>query len=157
MSENTIESDHYFRLMADASSVLIWTIDANGLSSFYNKTFLDFIGVSAEEDISDWQKIVHPDDIDATFDTINTATSERKPYSLECRMLRADKKWRWVLAQGNPLLDKNNNFLGFVGSSIDITERKEAETKIEASETSFRNLVEQAPVAMVYFEEVILY
>ena len=52
---------------------------------------------------------------------------QRHSYSLEYRLLRADGQWRWVLAQGNPRMDANNEFLGFVGSSVDITERKKAE------------------------------
>ncbi|HXI01530.1 MAG TPA: PAS domain S-box protein [Sphingobacteriaceae bacterium] len=138
------ESESRFRTMADASPVLIWTIDAGGLSSYYNKTFLDFIGVSQDEDISDWGKIVHPDDIQTTFSTINTAIADRHSYSLECRLLRADGQWRWVLAQGNPSMGDNNEFLGFVGSSVDITERKEVEAKIKESEKRF-----QAAIAAV--------
>ena len=134
------ESESRFRTMADASPVLIWTIDANGLSTYYNKTFLDFIGVSKSEDISDWKKIVHPDDIQPTLDTINAAIAERRSYSLECRLLRVDGQWRWVLGQGNPSIGANNEFLGFVGSSVDITERKEAEANMKENEKQLREL-----------------
>ncbi len=150
--EKIKESESRFRTMADASPVLIWTIEANGLSSYYNKTFLDFIGVSKIEDISDWEKIVHPVDVQATFDTINTAIAERRSYSLECRLLRADGHWRWVMAQGNPRMGDNNEFLGFVGSSVDITERKQAEEKIIESESRFRILADQSPM-IVYLVE----
>ena len=132
--EKLKESESRFRTMADASPVLIWTIDAGGLSSYYNKTFRDFIGISKDEDISDWAKIVHPKDLKFTFHTINTAMAERRPYALELRLLRADGQWRWVLAQSNPNIGTNNEFLGFIGSSVDITERKEAEVKIKESE-----------------------
>ena len=118
------ESEDRFRTMADASPVLIWTMDASGLSAYYNKTFLDFIGVSKSEDIADWGKIVHPEDIKVTFDTINSAITQRRSYALELRLLRADGQWRWVLAQGNPRMGVRNEFLGFVGSSVDISERK---------------------------------
>ena len=128
--EKLRESESRFRTMADASPVLIWTIDANGLSSYYNKTFLDFLGVSKDEDISDWKKIVHPDDVKSTIDIINTTIAERRSYALECRLLRADGQWRSVLTQGNPSMGDNNEFLGFVGSSVDITERKQAEEEL---------------------------
>ena len=118
------ESEDRFRTMADASPVLIWTMDASGLSAYYNKTFLDFIGVSKSEDIADWGKIVHPEDIKVTFDTINSPITQRRSYALELRLLRADGQWRWVLAQGNPRMGVRNEFLGFVGSSVDISERK---------------------------------
>lgn len=123
------ESESRFRSMADASPVLIWTLDANGWSSYYNQTFLDFIG-SKDDDISDWKKIVHPDDIQSTFDTINTAIAKNSSYTLECRLLRADGQWRWVLCQGNPRMGANNEFLGFVGSGADLTERKKYEYEL---------------------------
>lgn len=146
--EKLKESENRFRTMADASPVLIWTIDAGGLPTYYNKTFRDFIGVSVDEDISDWEKMVHPEDAKSTFDTINTAIAERHSYSLECRLLRADGQWRWVLAQGNPCMDADNEFLGFVGSSVDITERKEVEAKIKESENRFQNLVRDTTAAI---------
>ncbi len=147
--EKLKESESRFRTMADAAPVLIWTLDAHGLSSYYNKTFLDFIGVSKGEDISDWEKIVHPGDVQSTLNTINSAIAERRSYSLECRLLRADGIWRWVLSQGNPRLGTNNEFLGFVGSSVDITERKHAEEIIQESESRFRNLVRDASAAII--------
>ena len=145
--ENIKESESRFRTMADASPVLIWTLDENGSSSYYNKTFLDFIGVTEEEDISDWRKIVHPDDVEFTFSTINTVIAERRSYSLELRLLRADGQWRWVLAQGNPSMGADNEFLGFVGSSVDITEQKQAEEKIKESEKRFSNLLMESNFA----------
>ena len=141
--EKLKESENLFRTMADASPVLIWTIDSKGLSVYFNKTFLDFIGVSKSEDISDWKKIIHPDDVQFVFETVNTAIAEHKSYSsLECRLLRADGQWRWVLAQGNPRLGPNNEFLGFVGSSVDFTEHKLAEEKVSKSEKKYRSLIE---------------
>ena len=142
------ESESRFRSMADASPLLIWTIDANGLSAYYNKTFLDFIGVSKDEDIADWRKIIHPEDVQSTFDTVNTAIAERRSYSLECRLLRADGHWRWVLAQGNPRMGTNNEFLGFVGSSVDITERQQAEEKLKESEFRYYEMIYSSPSQM---------
>lgn len=150
--EKLKESETRFRTMADASPVLIWTLDANGLSSYYNKTFLDFLGFSKDADISDWTPIVHPDDVEFTSDTINTAIAEHRSYSLELRLLRADEQWRWVLAQGNPRTGGNNEFLGFVGSCIDVTERKQAEEKIEESRNQLQNIFLNAPAAIAVFE-----
>ena len=139
-SQKLEESENRFRMLADASPILIWTLDANGFSSYYNKTFFDFIGVPSDENISDWRNIVHPDDILLTFDTINEAIAQRSAYLFECRLLRYDKQWRWILAQGNPRIGLDDEFLGFVGSSVDITERKLAEESLKASESKYRQL-----------------
>ncbi len=133
------ESESRFRGMADASPVLIWTLDALGGASYYNKTFLDFIGASKDEDISDWEKIVHPDDFQAMFEAINRSIAKKSAYASELRLLRADGQWRWVMAQGSPRLDTNNEFLGFVGSSVDITERKQFESELMEAKTAAEN------------------
>ena len=151
MSTILNESEEQFRLMADASPVLIWKVNADGLPYYYNKTFLNFIGVAKEEAIADWRNIVHPDDLTFTTYTVSTAIAQRKTYSLECRLLRADGNWRWFLAQGNPLFN-NNKFLGFVGSSVDITERKAAEAVSKESENRYRNLIEESTIAAAVLE-----
>lgn len=136
------ESEGAFRAMADASPALIWTFDADVTSSYYNKTFLDFVGVAKGEDMYDWNKILHTDDFQSTLDTISKAISEQQSFSLECRLLRADGQWRWVLAQGNPKFSVSKEFLGFVGSSVDFTERREAEAKIKESEKKFEAAIQ---------------
>ncbi len=156
--EKLKESESRFRNMTDKSQVLIWSLDANGLSSFYNKTFLDFIGVTNGDDISDWAKIVHPNDLKPTSDTINTAFEKRIPFSLECRLLRADGHWRCVLAQGSPHIGADNEFFGFVGSSLDITERKQAERIIKVNEQRFHELIYTSPsmIAVLHGENMII-
>ena len=128
--EKLKESENRFRIIADAASVLIWTIDANGSSAYYNKTFRDFIGVSKDEDIAVWEKIVHPDDFQYWMDTINNAIAQRSAYSMEFRLLRHDGQWCWVLVQGNPRTDSDYQFLGFSFSAVDITERKKYENEL---------------------------
>ena len=139
-SKKLEESENRFRIIADASPVLIWTLDSNGFSTYYNKTFFDFIGVKNDEDISDWKSIVHPDDVLMIIDTVNEAISQRSAYFFECRLLRYDKQWRWFIAQGNPRTGVDDEFLGFVGSSVDITERKLAEESLKVSEAKYRQL-----------------
>ncbi|MBC7534955.1 MAG: PAS domain-containing protein, partial [Ferruginibacter sp.] len=156
--EKLKESENRFRTIADALPVLIWTLNASGSSSYYNKTFLDFLGVSKDAEISNWAPIVHPDDVQFTSDTINSAIAEHRSYTLEVRLLRADGQWRWVMAQGNPSIGVNNEFLGFVGSSVDITERKQAEEKIAESEKRYHNMIYTSPSLICIFkgEEMII-
>jgi len=123
------ESENRFRLMADASPAMIWTLDAEGNSTYYNKTATDFTGHTEKElkDGKTWQTAIHPDDIAYASRVVNHAVQNRQPYQMECRMRRADGEWRWLLSHGVPRLDENDQLLGYAGSSVDITERKMAE------------------------------
>lgn len=126
------ESEERFRSMADASPVMIWTLDAEGNSTYYNKRAIDFTGHSEEElkNGTTWQMAIHPDDFEFAGSLVKNAVQHSKPYQMECRMKRSDGNWRWLLSQGTPRFSKNNELLGYVGSSIDITEHKKSQQEL---------------------------
>ena len=148
MGETLSESETLFRLMADTTDLFIWKIDSDGKSLFYNKTFLDFMGTSTQETIVDWTTIVHPEDLQIAQERINTALATRKAFSLLCRLLRADGAWRWIEAKGNPINDIDNFFLGFVGSSTDITETKEYKEAAKESDTQLSFAIDAADLGI---------
>jgi PAS domain S-box-containing protein len=150
--EKLKESESRFRILADASPMLIWTIDANGLPSYYNKTFFDFMGFSKNDDM-DWKKFVHPDDVQSALVTIDRAIAERHSYTLECRLLRADGQWRWLLSQGNARIGADNEFLGFVGSSVDITQKRESEEALRHQKQLLESITANTDMALFLMDE----
>lgn len=137
------ESEERFRSMADASPVMIWTLDENGNSTYYNSRAREFTGHTKKdlEEGKSWQVSIHPDDIEMAGSVVSNAINNRVPYQMECRMMRVDEEWRWLLNHGTPRFGKEGEFFGFVGSSIDITERKHSEQALKESESRFRALV----------------
>ncbi|MHA4846691.1 PAS domain S-box protein [Flavitalea antarctica] len=126
------ESEKRFRSMADASPVMIWTLDENGNSTYYNSRAREFTG-HTEDDLEQgrsWQVAIHPDDIVFAGGVVRNAAINRIPYQMECRMQRADGEWRWLLSHGTPRFGSEGEYFGFVGSSVDITDRKLAENAI---------------------------
>ena len=154
-AENIIrESEERFRLMADASPVMIWTLDETGTSTYYNKKATDFIGQSENDLIAGhkWQMAIHPDDMDGVELTIIHAIQNRIPYHMECRMQRSDGEWRWLLSHGMPRLNEKKELLGYVGSSVDITERRVAEEALKESEDRYQNFIRQSTEGISRFE-----
>jgi hypothetical protein len=127
------ESEERFRSMADASPVMIWTLDENGNSTYYNSRAAEFTGHKKEDlrEGKSWQVAIHPDDIEFASRVVRNAVIDRMPYGMECRMQRADGEWRWLLNHGIPRFSSNGEFLGFVGSSIDITEHKKNQQELQ--------------------------
>jgi PAS domain S-box-containing protein len=131
--QSALESEERFRSMADASPVMIWTLDKDGNSTYYNSRAAEFTGHMEEElrEGKSWQVAIHPDDIEYAASVVRNAVINRIPYQMECRMQRADGEWRWLLNHGTPRIGKAGEYFGFVGSSIDITEHKKSQQELQ--------------------------
>jgi PAS domain S-box-containing protein len=122
------ESEKRFRLVANTAPVLIWTAGTNRECSYVNKTWLDFTGRPLEAELGDgWMEAVHPDDSNCCLQTYTEAFNRKEPFELQYRLRRKDGEYRWVLDDGVPRFNSDGTFAGYIGSCIDITERKLAE------------------------------
>lgn len=134
------ESEARFRLVANTAPVLIWMSDSDRLCSYFNQPWLDFTGRPLESQIGNgWVDLVHPDDRERCFDTYTQAFDHRRSFSMEYRLLRHDGEFRWVLDHGVPRFNHDGSFAGYIGSCVDVTERKRAE---EALRTVSGRLIE---------------
>ncbi len=146
------ESEARFRLMADAAPVLIWVDDAEARCTYFNKPWLDFTGRALEQEVGyGWMDGVHPDDLERVreFDRFEAT---QQPYRFEYRLRRHDGEYRWILDSGVPRFTPEGAFEGYIGSAIDITDRRRAEEALQESEARYRTQVENAPEAIVVFD-----
>jgi PAS domain S-box-containing protein len=135
-------SEARFRTMADESPIIIWVTDARGHNEFVNRTYRDFFGVVSDEvEGTRWRPLVHPEDETRYLGDFLRAVREREPFSGEARVRREDGEWRWIASYGQPRYAATGEFLGHVGISQDITDRKRAEQGLAMSEERFRVLV----------------
>ncbi len=127
------DSEVRFRQMADSAPVMIWVAEPDRMCSYFNRSWLDFTGKTAEQEIGNgWFRGVHPEDASLCEGVYNDAFEQRVPFHLEFRLRRTDGAFRWILGQGIPRVSGNGEFYGFIGSCIDITERKKNEEELEA-------------------------
>ena len=121
------ESEIRFRNVADTAPVLIWMSGSEKEGVFFNKGWLEFTGRSVDQELGDgWLKAVHPDDLAHCVDVCGKAFGKREPFTLEFRLRRRDGEYRWVLDTGTPRFEAGV-FVGYIGSCLDITERRQAE------------------------------
>ena len=126
------ESEARFRHLADAAPVLIWMSGQDKLCYYFNHTWLDFTGRTLEQEFGNgWFEGVHADDADACMRTYLESFEARRPFSMEYRLRRYDGEYRWLRDDGAPRFDGEGLFLGYIGSCIDITERKRAEEALQ--------------------------
>jgi PAS domain S-box-containing protein len=134
------ESEARFRLVANTAPVMIWTAGTDRKCSYVNKTWLEFTGRPLEAELGDgWVDGVHPDDSNRYLQTYTQAFSRKESFELQYRLRRRDGEYRWVLDDGVPRFNPDGTFAGYIGSCIDITERKLAE---ESLATIGRKLIE---------------
>lgn len=128
------ESEARFRIMADTAPVMIWMSDTDQLGDYFNKVWLEFTGRTlAQEMGTGWMENLHPDDLPECLDIYGKAFDAGSQYQLECRLRRYDGEYRWVLGTSVPRYRPDRTFAGYIGSYIDISDRKQAEQERAAA------------------------
>jgi PAS domain S-box-containing protein len=125
------QSEQRFRTMADTAPVMIWIAGTDKLCTYFNQQWLDFTGRTIEQEIGNgWTDGVYSDDLDRCLATYSAAFELRESFRMEYRLRRADGEFRWVLDSGSPQFAPNGELLGYIGSCIDITDRKTLEESL---------------------------
>lgn len=129
------ESEERFRTMADTAPVMIWMSDDKGFYTFFNEVWLKFTGrAAAEASGNGWTKSIHPDDLNRYLESYFAAFRQRKKFEMEHRLKRVDGVFRWVFSQSIPLYQPNGAFVGYIGSCVDISDRKSAEAVLQGGD-----------------------
>jgi len=130
------ESEKQFRLMAELMPQKIWTSDAEGNKTYFNKTLLDYAGKSFEElKGKGWEKVIHPDDWKNNESIWQESVKTGKEYETENRLLRKDGKYLWHLTRAVALRDEDGKIKSWIGSKTEIQQQKEQKEQLEESVT----------------------
>ncbi len=129
--EIVLESEARFKNMADTAPVMIWVSDRNDKTIYVNKTWNEFTGLGLK-DVSEikWSELVHPEDASLAIHYFDEMFSQRLPVTLEYRMKAASGQYRWIIDQSIPRFLSDGTFLGYIGTVVDIHDRKVSEEKV---------------------------
>jgi PAS domain S-box-containing protein len=130
-----LESEGRFQTVANAAPVLIWMAGADGGRTFFNNSWFDFTGRTAEQElISGWTTGLHPEDLDRCLDEYKTSVGAHHHFQMEYRLRRADGDFRWLLDSGTPRFGPGGIFSGYIGACVDITDIKNAQKLTRSSQ-----------------------
>jgi PAS domain S-box-containing protein len=115
------ESHERFRLLADSAPALMWMNGPDGCE-FVNREYLAFLGVT-DTDVRgyDWVQFVHPADRKRYVTAYLEAVTQRRLFEATFRFRRHDGEYRWMHSIGTPRFGVKGEYLGYVGSTVDIT------------------------------------
>ena len=123
-------SERNLKLIIDTIPALAWSARPDGSTEFFNRHYLDFIGLSAEQASGwGWTAAVHPDDLNGLAAAWQRIMASEEPGESEARLRRHDGEYRWFLFRANPLRDKSGNIVKWYGINTDIEDLKRAEDK----------------------------
>ncbi len=128
------ESEQRFRLITDAMPVMVWMSGPDKLCNYFNKSWLDFVGRTLEQELGNgWAENVHPDDFQRCLQIYASSFDARQPFEMHYRLRHHSGEFRWILDHGVPRFASDGTFEGYVGGCLDIHEQKEAAEKIKAA------------------------
>ncbi|GAB6141591.1 hypothetical protein JCM14076_23200 [Methylosoma difficile] len=125
-----------FRVVAEDAPVMLWLTNAEAKIVFTNSKWKKFIGLIDNFHINGnaWLMALHPEDRTNCLAVFKEAFISQQAFEMEYRLRRFDGQYRYILDTGEPYINKGGKFSGFIGSSTDITDRKNYENQLRLSQ-----------------------
>ncbi len=141
--EDLKRAEDHVRLIIDTLPTMVWTLQPDGAVDFVNHRWMDYTGLSLQEEIEDPTRPVHPEDLPRVMKKWIADLAAGQPSEDEIRLRRADGEYRWFLVRTAPLRDERGNVVKWFGVSIDIEDSRRAEEALRSSEREQRHISKQ--------------
>ena len=142
------ESEDRFRQVADTAPVLIWMSGTDAVCNFFSAHWLAYTGRTLAQELGNgWAEGIHPDDFQRCTNTYLDAFIEHREFEMEYRLRRANGEYGILWDRGIPRFTSAGEFLGYIGSCLDVTMRVTAEEKLRASEATLSLAMDVAGAA----------
>lgn len=117
-----------YRLLIEHSPVMVWRAGTDAKCDWFNETWLAYTGRTMEQEMGDgWAEGVHADDFQRCVAYYLDHFQARQPFEMEYRLRRSDGAYRWIFDRGVPYTDDSGAFAGYIGSCVDVDERRRAQ------------------------------
>ncbi|MGB5420103.1 PAS domain S-box protein [Algibacter sp.] len=140
--EKLIKSESLFRELTSNAPVGIFQTDKEGSVNFVNEEWLDYTGLSFDEALGfGWSNAIHPDDKERVVKAWQQYAEIGGEFKIEFRFLDKKNNVKSMSTKAVETFDSNNNLYGYIGMTVDISERKEAEEQIKTTKNYLDNII----------------
>jgi PAS domain S-box-containing protein len=119
---------------------------------FRSARYKEILGYQDHElgdDNDDWVRRIHPDDVERVMQVNHDYLARKIPdYAVEYRLRCKNGSYKWVMGRAQAVWDEAGNPVRMVGSTTDISDRKQAEEALRESEQQFRQIFQEASIGM---------
>ena len=143
------ESEQRFRIITEASPIMVWMAGTDKLCYYFNPTWLEFVGRTLEQEAGNgWAENVHPDDSDRCLEIYVKNFDERRAFEMHYRLKHHSGQYRWILDHGVPRYDSEGKFEGYIGGCLDIHDQIEAADRLRVAAEQLQRNKERLEIAL---------
>ncbi|GAB3334218.1 hypothetical protein GCM10027299_42340 [Larkinella ripae] len=124
---------------------VVWETDPDGLCTYMNQQWTRLTGQPYVKALgTGWLSLVHPEDQPSAGQTFLDANTQRIPFQLLYRLRHTDGQYRWTIDKGQPKVGENGQFLGMVGTVVDVHVETLAMHELEQQKAYLQNALDIA-------------
>jgi len=147
--EELLKSESRFRTLSRVAPVGVYLTDEQGRCRYVNDRWMEMAGITFEEALGDgWIKGIHPQDRDLIASSWHKMIESKGNWGLEYRFQTRDGIVTWVKGLATDFSDSTGQVMGYIGTNMDITDRKKDEDALRESELKYRSLIESSSDAI---------
>ncbi len=135
-----LESERRLGQALEAARAGVWEWDLITNDNIWSSEIWRLYGLeprSANPSFQLWQSSIHPDDRQTAVSAVTGAAESGSELNAEYRVKHPDGSVHWMMSRGKPLCDESGRVVRYIGTIIDITERKQVELTLEESKLRF--------------------